>query len=142
MKRILIYLAIFSLCLQSCVDNFEVSEPEFDFIDYQITEATEKKEIYEDGVLVGVGEVPVYKVTFNFTESADVISIYPGDFGGEFAYRDGRVARLKSFDFSFNTNVYFGTQDPKTQFFVMASPDYDGSGTIESIHNASWIDIT
>ena len=143
MKRILnIYFIIACLCLQSCEDNFEINKPEFNFVDYQITESTAQKAVYENGVMTGYVNVPVYKVTFNFEESADVISIYPGDIGGEFSYNTGRVAKRTSFDFSFDTNVYFGTQDPKTQFFVMASPDYDGTGDIESIHNATWIDIT
>lgn len=143
MKRVLnIYFIIACMFLQSCENNFEINEPEFNLVNYQIEESTGKKEVYENGELVGIVDIPVYKVTFNFDESADVISIYPGDIGGEFSYKSGRIAKRTSFDFSFDTNVFFGTQDPTTQFFVMASPDYNGAGDLESIHNATWIDIT
>lgn len=143
MKRILnIYFILACMSFQSCEDNFEIQKPEFSLIDYQIEEITGKKEIYEDGELVDIIDVPNYKVTFNFNESADVISIYPGEIGNDAKYKDGRVAERTSFDFSFATNVYFGTQDPKTQFFVMASSDYNGMGDMESIHNATWEDIT
>lgn len=131
MKRVLNLLFVcFSIALYtSCQDEYEIEEPILSISGYTIEE-------------VDTGEGIVKRVTFNFEEESDIISFYSGEEGAEFKYKDGKVARIESLDFSFMSRCGFGDQDPLSQFSVVVSPDFNGTYDQENIHSATWIDIT
>lgn len=117
------------LPLFSCQNDLEIESPKFDVVDYQV------QPVVEDGVAS-------YAATFYFDEEADIISLYSGEFGSEYKYKDGRSEQRESFEFSFTSMCNFGSLNPKDQLSIMISTDYDSSLGRNGIYQATWLDVT
>lgn len=132
MKKITHILAVFltGFLSISCENELLIDTPKLEITNYTVEDIDD-----------GSGGI-IKKVTFNFDENADVISFYSGEFGSQYEYREEKKSNLQKLDFSFSTNCTFGVQDPLKQFFVMASTDFNGTYDSQSIHNATWIDVT
>lgn len=113
----------------ACEDSMEVVTPKLEITGYTTDTIQETDTTY-------------YSVTFQLDEDADIISFYSGEFGSDYDYKDGHVAHLTDMDFSFAMNCNYGTQNPATQFSVLASPDFTGTLDSASIYDATWINIT
>lgn len=128
MKYIKYKLVIGLFLLASCSKELELTTPEFDVT----TEfATYKK-----------GE----PVTFKFTGNPGLISVYTGEFGKDYAFKDGRMADVSDVKLSFNSSV---TDEPGTgakqmgMFSLMVSTDFNGDySNYSSVQAATWTDIT
>ncbi|MFD1631734.1 DUF5017 domain-containing protein [Pseudopedobacter beijingensis] len=81
-------------------------------------------------------------VDFYFTGNAESLSFYSGEFLNDYNFKDGRTLDVTGGQtMSFMSAVDKGTQ--VDQLSVWASIDFDGNyERIESVHEASWIDIT
>ncbi len=94
-------------------------------------------------VSAGATEVSVNEeVEFHFTGDAELLSIYSGEFLNDYNFKDGRkLAVSGAQSISFTTAVDKGAQ--ADQLSVWASTDFDGNyGSLESIYQANWINIT
>ncbi|MDR6782170.1 hypothetical protein ABIE26_001341 [Pedobacter africanus] len=119
------------LCLGifvSCKKEAAISEPDFNVTGYKLI------------ITLDTLGNEVKQVTFDFSGDAAVVSFYPGILGNDYAYREGRILDVKALLSSFSTTLNNGTQD--NQLTVMASSDFNGTYDINSIHAASWTDIT
>jgi hypothetical protein len=115
--------------LASCTKDFRLVAPD----DFQVsTEASTYRK----------GE----PVKFSFTGNPQFISVYTGEVGKDYAFKDGRVMDVTSLKLSVNSSVTNGTGTGSPQmnmFSLMASTDFNGDYTsFSSIEAASWTDIT
>ncbi|MGV3504619.1 MAG: DUF5017 domain-containing protein [Adhaeribacter sp.] len=124
MKLINYYSALFLLVLLTgCDKEIEVLTPEF--------------EVSTPATTYQVGE----EVTFQFSGEPDNVSMYTGEVGNDYAFKDGRVLDVTNLKLSFNSHLQYGSQ--KDMFFVMASTDFNGDySSIDQIRKATWTDIT
>lgn len=84
-------------------------------------------------------------VEFTFKGNPQLISIYTGETGKDYAYKDGRIMDVNSLNLSFNSAVTNGgTGTPQTGMFsIMVSTNFNGDySNIASVENATWTDVT
>jgi hypothetical protein len=121
-----LFLVLFFL--SSCSKFYEVVTPDF--------EVSTASTTYKKGV----------PIEFTFTGSPQFISVYTGETGKDYAYKNGRVMDVNSLKFSFNSSVTnaTGTGTPQTGMFsLMVSTDFNGDySNFSGIAAASWTDIT
>jgi len=126
MKRYNFLFAIALLIFSSCEKDLKVdAAPDFDV-------TVEKNS-------VSVGE----EVKFNITGYADIVSMYTGEPGRDYNYRNGREVELsyKGAILNFNTGVTGGTQ--QNQLSVLISNNFNGDySSLASVKAATWTDIT
>lgn len=117
-----IFILVFSiLTLLSCDKLESVKTPHF--------EVTTDKEEYV------VGE----PVTFIFSGDPDLITIFSGDYGNDYNYRDGRQVEY-TYKVKFDQQKLDGWQSDDMS--ILYSQDFSGFHTMEDIKSATWIDIT
>lgn len=127
--KLIIYKLIAGLfVLSSCTKEFEVSTPEFEVSTDQTT--------YKKGV----------PVTFKFKGNPQLISVYTGEIGKDYAFKDGRVMDVNDLRLSFNNSVTngpgVGTQQ-QGMFSLLVSTNFNGDySNFSSIESATWTDIT
>jgi predicted heme/steroid binding protein len=114
--------------LASCSEELEITTPEFNVT----TEFT----TYKKG----------QPVTFNFTGNPQLISVYTGEVGKDYAFKDGRLMDVSDVKLSFNSSV---TDEPGTgtkqsgMFSLLASTNFNGDySNYSSVQAATWTDIT
>lgn len=85
-------------------------------------------------------------IEFNFKGNPQFISVYTGETGKDYAFKDGRVMEVNSLKLSFNSSVTnaTGTGTPQTGMFsLMVSTDFNGDySNFASIAAANWVDVT
>lgn len=127
MKRIINNLSTFIgviLLLQGCENYEEVTVPAF--------------KVTPENTTGKVGE----PITFNVKNAPNFLAFYAGDFGHKYEYRD-RTEAEGTVSMSFMNAQKYGLNNNATgTLSIMASTDYDGSGTPEGIANATWMDIS
>lgn len=119
MRTILLMLIVFT-CF-SCKKLEDIKTPDFN--------VNADKEIYH------VGD----SVIFNFSGEADVISVYTGELGSDYDYREGRVMESE-FKMSFETQVQNGTQ--QNQLYILLSKDFTEDYSLAGVAQANWTDLT
>lgn len=128
MKFIYQKLFLVLFILSGCSKFDEVSVPDFEV---NTTSSTFKKGV---------------PVEFTFKGNPQFISMYTGETGKDYAYKDGRVMDVSSLNLSFNSAVAngTGTVNPQTGMFsLMVSTDFNGDySNFSSIQNANWTDVT
>lgn len=127
MKLIYQKLFLVLFILSGCSKFDEVAVPDFEV---STTSSTFKKGV---------------PVEFTFTGNPQLISIYTGETGKDYAYKDGRVMDVNSLNLSFNSAVTTGgTGNPQTGMFsLLVSTDFNGDySNIASVENATWTDVT
>lgn len=114
--------------LSACSKFDELAEPDF--------EVSTTGTTYKKGV----------PIEFNFSGNPQFISVYTGEMGKDYAYKDGRMMDVNSLKLSFNSSVTnaTGTGTPQTGMFsLLASTDFNGDYTnFSSVEAATWTDIT
>lgn len=82
----------------------------------------------------------VYKtndtVTFNFTNSADLITFYSGEPGKIYKYKDRIELEGGRLEVRMETQELYGVQDQNLNFLV--SSDFNGNYTKEGVESATW----
>ncbi|MDR6783248.1 hypothetical protein ABIE26_000264 [Pedobacter africanus] len=127
MKFIYQKLVLVLIVLSGCSKSDEVAMPDFEV---STTSSTFKKGV---------------PVVFTFRGNPQLISVYTGETGKDYAYKDGRVMDVSSLNLSFNSAVTNGgTGSPQTGMFtLMVSTDFNGDySSISSVENATWTDVT
>ncbi|ACU03499.1 hypothetical protein Phep_1283 [Pedobacter heparinus DSM 2366] len=84
-------------------------------------------------------------VEFTFNGNPQLISVYTGETGRDYAYKDGRVMDISSLNLSFNSAVTnSATSNLQTGMFsLLVSTDFNGDySNITSVENATWTDVT
>lgn len=120
---VLSVLLFVALVFQSCDDLEEIDAPNF-----EVAFNTTAK----------VGE----PVEFVVHDSPNFLSFYAGDFGHQYKYKERTNAEGKV-TMSFLNSQKWGLGSNATgTLTVWYSKDYDGSGTAESVNNATWTEIT
>lgn len=126
MKKTVYILSVFlmvALAFQSCDDLEGVDVPNFD-----IAFDTNAK----------VGE----PVEFTINEAPNFLNFYAGDFGHQYKFKERTNAEGKV-TMSFLNSQKWGLGSNATETLtVWYSKDYDGSGTVAAVQNATWIEIT
>lgn len=121
-----LFLALF--LLSGCTKFDDIAVPDFEVSTTALT--------FKKGV----------PVEFSFKGDPQFISVYTGEVGKDYAYKDGRVMDVNSLNLSFNSSVTngTGTGNPQTGMFsLMVSTDFNGDYTnFSSVQNATWTDIT
>lgn len=116
-------LLIFSLIFQSCEDIEDVEQPDFK-ISFNKT--------------VKVGE----PVEFSVENAPNFLYFYAGDFGHEYKYKD-RTNAEGTVTMSFKNSQKWGIGANKEgNLTVWYSKDYDGSGEVDAVKNATWTEIS
>lgn len=127
MKKIKIVLSslfLLTLVFQSCEDQHEVSAPNFNVTPITMSAIT--------------GE----PVEFSVENAPNFLMFYSGEFGHEYQYRD-RTRAEGTVYMSFNNAQKWGLGVNATgTLSILASTDYDGTGTTEAIGLATWTDIS
>ncbi|HEY0768732.1 MAG TPA: DUF5017 domain-containing protein [Sphingobacteriaceae bacterium] len=128
MKFIKYKLIIGLFLLASCSKELEITAPEFD--------VTTEFSTYKKGD----------PVTFKFTGNPQLISVYTGEVGKDYAFKDGRLMDVSDVKLSFNSSV---TDEPGTgtkqlgMFSLLVSTDFNGDySNYSSVQTATWTDIT
>lgn len=115
--------------LVSCTKEFKLTAPD-DF------EVTTESSTYKKGEIV----------TFKFKGNPQLISVYTGEVGKDYAFKDGRVMDVTSLKLLLNSSVTDGTGTGAQQmgmFSLIASTDFNGDYTnFSSVQTATWTDIT
>lgn len=125
-----IYQALFSVLffLSACSKFDEIATPDF--------EVSTAGTTFKKGV----------PIEFNFSGNPQFISVYTGETGKDYAYKDGRVIEVNSLKLFFNSSVTnaTGAGAPQTGMFtLMVSTDFNGDyNNFSSIAGATWTDIT
>lgn len=123
-KFILSSLLVIAALFQSCEDTETVDVPNF-----VVTPLT---------VNAKTGEA----VEFSVENSSNFLKFYSGEFGHEYKNRNRTEAEGAVY-MSFNNAQKYGKNDNATgTLSVLASVNYDGSGTKEAIKAATWTDIS
>ena len=105
-------------------------------ISYTYTDASE----LPFSVLPSAKEISAgQSVTFQFTGKTDELSVYTGESGHNYLYRDGHVVNPKYY-YQFDEQCIDGQQE--NQLHVYVSKDFDGTHTMEGIKAATWTDIS
>ncbi|WP_034040930.1 DUF5017 domain-containing protein [Wocania ichthyoenteri] len=120
---ILTMLLLVTLGFQSCEDLEEVNAPNF-----EVTfNATAK-----------VGE----PVQFTVNNAPNFLYFYAGDFQHQYKFRD-RTNADGTVTMSFLNSQKWGLGANATgNLSLVYSKDYDGSGTVEGVNSATWVDIS
>ncbi|MDL5513944.1 DUF5017 domain-containing protein [Arenibacter sp. M-2] len=117
-------LLLFAFVFQGCEDFEEVTVPNF-----TVTPETTTAKVGEP-------------VEFRVDNAPNFLQFYAGDFGHKYKFRD-RTEAEGMVSMSFKNAQKYGLNNNATgTLSVMASADYDGSGTPEGIANATWMDIS
>ncbi|MFY0715252.1 DUF5017 domain-containing protein [Seonamhaeicola sp. NFXS20] len=123
-KGIIVSLFLSVSFIQSCEDFETVSEPNF-----TVTPALET---------VKSGE----PVEFIVENAPDFLTFYSGEYGHQYEYRN-RTNAEGIVTMSFENSQKWGLGSNATgTFTVWYSRDYDGSGTVEAVNSATWVEIT
>lgn len=121
--NIVLAVLFFTACTK---ENAKISPGTFDIIQFDaIPESNEIK----------VGEQAV----FHFEGNADSIYFYSGEFGKDYAFREGRVVPVENTSIDIHVRASYGHQ---RSLSILLSHDYNGEGSYEDIMNANWIDMT
>ena len=124
LKYILTSLFVFPLLFQSCEDLEEVDVPNF-----TVTQTTATAKAGEP-------------VEFKVENASNFLRFYSGEFGHEYKHSQRTNAEGTVY-MSFNNAQKYGKIDnAKGTLSVLASTDYDGTGTKEAIKLATWTDIS
>lgn len=116
-------LLIFTMIFQSCEEVEEVEYPDFK-ISFNKT--------------VKAGE----PVEFSVENAPNFLYFYAGDFGHEYKYKD-RVNAEGTVTMSFKNSQKWGRGPNKEgNLTVWYSKDYDGSGEVNAVKNATWTEIS
>jgi len=115
------FLLLITLFFVACEKYSDVEYPDFS--------------VSTDSVIYKVGDT----IKFKFTGSPDIITFYSGELGFNYDYRDGRIAK-PNYRLFFESQCRDGSQ--KDQIKILVSADFDGNYTLDSIQNATWIDLT
>lgn len=129
MKTIIKYLICSGFfLLAACAKEIEIKTPDF--------EVTTASATYKKGV----------PVLFKFKGNPELISVYTGEIGKDYAYKDGRVADVTALNLVLNSSVTTeaGTGSPQTGMFsLLVSTDFNGDySSFSSVQAAAWTDIT
>ncbi len=117
-------LLLISLVFQSCENQEEVKVPNFVVTPVNAT--------------AKVGE----PVEFRVENAPNFLQFYAGDFGHAYKYRN-RTNAEGTVTMSFLNSQKWGLGGNATgTFTVWYSKDYDGSGTVEAVKQATWTEIT
>lgn len=124
------YILILGLFLHaSCTKEFDLTTPD----DFQVT---------TESLTYKKGE----PVKFSFTGNPQFISVYTGEVGKDYAFKDGRVMDVTSLKLSLNSSVTNGTGTGAPQmgmFSLMTSTDFNGDySNFSNVQTATWTDIT
>lgn len=115
------------LTTTSCEDNYySESEPQF--------------EVSLDKEIVRVGE----RAVFNFEGTADIISVFTGEEGNSYEYKDQKRILPATMWMSFMFKTSSGTVDHPNpaKVPIYYSTDFSGNYTLEDVEAATWIEIT
>lgn len=128
MKFIKYKLIIGFFLLASCSKDLDLTTPEFD--------VTTEFSTYKKGE----------PVTFKFTGNPQLISVYTGEVGKDYAFKDGRLTDVSEVKLSLNSSV---TDEPGTgakqtgMFSLLVSTNFNGDySNYSSVQAATWTDIT
>lgn len=128
MKLIKYKLMVGILLLASCSKELEIETPDFDVVTKALT--------YKKGE----------PVTFTFKGNPQLISMYTGEVGRDYAFKDGRIMDVESLKLSFNSGVTNSAGTGPLQmgmFSLLASTDFNGDyENFASVQAATWTDIT
>lgn len=119
-----IMLLFVTVGFQSCEDQEEVMQPNFDLA----FNTTAK-----------VGE----PIVFSVDNAPNFLSFFSGEFGSEYKNR-ARIKADGEFSLSFETSRNFqdGTSRTDNAWSLLVSSDYTGSGTLADVQAATWTDIS
>ncbi|WP_165749264.1 DUF5017 domain-containing protein [Cellulophaga sp. Z1A5H] len=117
-------LLLLILTAQSCEDLEDVKVP-----DYEVA--------FTATAMVGE------PVTFTIENAPDFLNFYSGEFSHEYKNKT-RTAAEGTINMSFDSsqNWQNGTSGTTQSLSVQVSSDYDGSGTVDAIANATWTAIS
>ncbi len=128
MKFIKYKLIIGFFLLVSCSKEQEIATPEFD--------VTTEFSTYKKGEAI----------TFKFTGNPQLISVYTGEVGKDYAFKDGRQTDVSDLKLALSSSV---TDEPGTgtkqlgMFSLLVSTDFNGDySSYSSVKSATWTDIT
>lgn len=117
-------IALLTVFLQNCEDYETVEVPNF-----TVSPSTTNAKVGEP-------------VTFNITNSPEFLMFFSGEPGHEYKYKD-RTKAEGTVTLSFKSAQKFGLgENAEGTLSLLVSKDYDGSGTPESIENATWTDLS
>lgn len=123
-KFILAGIILVTMWFQSCEDLNEVQTPSFN--------------VSLENQTIKAGE----PVEFTVENTPDFLNFYSGEFGKEYKNRE-RTSAEGAVYMSFNNRQQWGLgENAKGTLSVLASTDYDGTGTTEAIELATWTDIS
>jgi len=129
MKTFIKYLICSGMfLLAACAKEIEITTPDFEV---STTSATYKKGT---------------PVLFTFKGNPELIAVYTGEVGKDYAYKDGRITDITALNLVLSSSVTTeaGTGSPQTGMFsLLVSTDFNGDYTsFSSVQAATWTDIT
>jgi len=123
-----LFIIMMAILIASCDKSLHTVEPDFQVTGYAVTDGVDS-----------LGN-PVKNVTFSFAGDAKIVSLYTGEVGHDYSYKEGRTLSFNDLLMFFTTTWQYGNQ--VDQLSVQASTDFNGKYTLEDIEAATWIDIT